>query len=126
MIQECSVHSLLHLLIYGWNKFLHARTFFTLADTTFIPMGVMYLHTRMFCTLAQRSSIPIGAINFYMKECFSHSLIPLLFPCLGCIYMQESSVTLARRTTSSIPMGTMSQVWKKYVVNSPLSWLGVK
>ena len=34
---------------HGYNKFLHARTF---ADSTFIPMGVMYLHARMFCTLS--------------------------------------------------------------------------
>ena len=35
---------------HGCNKFLHARTFFTLAEMTFIPMGVMYLHARNFCT----------------------------------------------------------------------------
>ena len=76
------------------NKFLHARTFFTLADTTFIPMGVMDLHARMFCRLSHTSSTPMGAIYFYMQERFLHSLIPLLFPCLQCIYMQECSVHL--------------------------------
>ena len=50
--------------------YLHARTFFTRADTTSIPMGVMYLHARMFCTLAHMSSISMGA----MQERFSHSL----------------------------------------------------
>ena len=34
------------------NKFLDARMFFTLADTTFISIAVMYLHARMLCTLA--------------------------------------------------------------------------
>ena len=37
---------------HGCNKFLHARTFFILADTTSILMFMMYLHSRMFCTLA--------------------------------------------------------------------------
>ena len=37
---------------HGCNKFLHARTFFTLTDTTFIPMFAMHLPARMFCTLA--------------------------------------------------------------------------
>ena len=48
----------------------------------------------MFCALAHVSSIPMGSINFYMQECFLHSLIPLLFKCLRCIYMQECSVHL--------------------------------
>ena len=39
----------------------------------------MYLYARMFCALAHTSSIPMGAINFDMKECFLHSLTPLLF-----------------------------------------------
>ena len=68
--------------------------YITLADTTFIPMGVMYLHTWMFCILPHTSSIPMCAINFYMQEHFLHSLIPLLFPCLRCIYTQEYSVHL--------------------------------
>ena len=55
--------------------YLHARTFFTLTDTTSIPMGVMYLHARMFCTLAHTSSIPMGAIYLYMQEHSVHSLI---------------------------------------------------
>ena len=47
--------------------------FFTLANMTFIPMGVMYLHAtdvRMFCMLTDMSSILMGAINFYMQEHF--------------------------------------------------------
>ena len=44
------------------------------------------------CTLAHMSSIPMGAMYLYMHECFLHSLIPLLFPWLPCIYMQECSV----------------------------------
>ena len=62
--------------------YLHARMFFTLTDTTSIPMGVMYLHARMFCTLAHASSFPMamGAMYLYMQERFLHSLIPLLFP----------------------------------------------
>ena len=69
---------------HGCNKFLHARTSFTLADTTFIPMFVMYLPARMLCTFSGVSSIPMGAINFYMQERFLYSLIPLLFSCLQC------------------------------------------
>ena len=57
------------------SMYLHARTFFALADTTSIPMGVMYLHARMFCTLAHTSSIHIGAMYLYMQERSLHSLI---------------------------------------------------
>ena len=46
--------------------YLHARPFFTLADTTSIPMGAMYLHVRMFCTLTHTSSIPMRAMYLYM------------------------------------------------------------
>ena len=74
------------------SKFLHARTLFTLADMTFVPIFVMYLPVRMFCTLACTSSIPMVAINFYMQERFLHSLIHLLYPYLGCIYLKECSV----------------------------------
>ena len=67
---------------HGCNKFLHARTFITLVDTTFILMGKMHLHASMFCTFTHRSSIPMGAINFYMQERFLHSLIQFLYPCV--------------------------------------------
>ena len=60
------------------------------------------------CTLPHTSSIQMGAINFYMQEHFLHSLKPLLFSCLRCIYMQEYSVHSLRM--SSIPM----LLWKKY------------
>ena len=40
------------LYSHGCNKFLHAKMFFTLTDTTSILMFAMYLHARMFCTLA--------------------------------------------------------------------------
>ena len=60
--------------------YLHARTFFTLADTISIPMGAMYLHARMFCTLAHMSSIPMGAMYLYMQEHSVHLLIRLLYP----------------------------------------------
>ena len=43
--------------------YLHAQTFCTIAETTFIPMGVMYLHARIFCTLTHTSSIPMGAMS---------------------------------------------------------------
>ena len=86
-----------------WGKFLPAGMICTTTDTISIPLGEMYLHARMFRALAHTSSIPIGAINFYMQEFFSHSLIPLLFSCLRCIYMQECSVHSL--CTSSIPMG---------------------
>ena len=36
--------------------YLHARTFFALADTTSVPMGAMYLHARKFCALAHTTS----------------------------------------------------------------------
>ena len=66
------------------------------------------LHARMFCALAHTSSIPMGAINFNMQKCSLHSLIPLPFSCLQCIYMQERSIH--SRRTSSIPMGAMSEL----------------
>ena len=73
-----------------WGKFVGMIC--TTTSTISIPVGEMYLHARMFCALAHTSSIPMSAINFYMQECFLHSLIPLLFSCLQCIYMQECSV----------------------------------
>ena len=54
---------------HGCNVFIHARTFFTLTDTTSIPMGAMYLHARMFCTLPHTSSIPMGAMS-ELETCF--------------------------------------------------------
>ena len=72
-----------------WGKFLPAGMICTTTDTISIPVGAIYLHARMFCALAQTSSIPMGAINFYMQECFLHSLIRLLYPWVWCIYMQE-------------------------------------
>ena len=83
----------------------------TTTDTISTPMGEIYLHARMFCAHAHMSSIrtiPMGAINFYMLEGFLHSLIPLIFSCLRCIYMQECSVHSLH--TSSIPMGAMSEL----------------
>ena len=54
--------------------YLHARTYFTLADTTSIPMCAMYLHARMFCTLDHMSSIPMGAMYLCMKNVlYTHS-----------------------------------------------------
>ena len=46
--------------------YLHTRTFFTLADTTSIPMGAMYLHARMFCTLVH-TSIPVCAMYLHAR-----------------------------------------------------------
>ena len=69
--------------------------FFTLADTTSIPMGAMYLHATMFCTLAHMSSIPMGAMYLYMHERILHLLIPLLFPWVKCIYKFNNFFTLA-------------------------------
>ena len=89
-------------------RFLPGGMICTSTDTISVPMGEMYLHARMFCALAHMSSIPMGAINFYMEEHFLHSLIPLLFSCLRCIYMQECSVHSL--CTSCIPMGAMSEL----------------
>ena len=63
--------------------YLHARTFFTLADTTSIPMGAMYLHARMFCTLAHSSSIPMGAMYLRARTFYTlcdRILYPLQAP----------------------------------------------
>ena len=70
-----------------WGKFLPVGMIRTTTHTISIPLVVMYLHARMFCALAHTSSIPMGAMNFYLQEHFLQSLIPLLFPCLRCIYM---------------------------------------
>ena len=56
------------------SMYLHARTFFTLTDTTSICMGAMYLHARMFCTLTHTSSIPMGAVYYTCKNIlYTHS-----------------------------------------------------
>ena len=36
--------------------------------TTFIPMGVMYLHARTFFTLADTTSIPMGQCIYMCKN----------------------------------------------------------
>ena len=90
-------------------SFLPAGMICTTSDTISIPEGEMYLHARIFCALAHKSCVPMDAINFYIQERFLHSLIPLLFSCLRCIYMQECSVHLLR--TSLILMGAMS-LWQ--------------
>ena len=78
----------------------------------------------MFCTCTHMSSIPMGAM--YFKNVFLHLLIPLLFPWVRCIYMQECSVhslmhllfpwvqciytcknVFTLTDTTSIPMGGM-------------------
>ena len=91
-----------------WGKFLPVGIICTTTNTISIPQGEMYLHARMFCALARTSSILMGAINFDIQECFSHSLIPLIFSCLQCIYMQEYSVHSL--CTSSIPICAMSEL----------------
>ena len=75
-----------------WGSFLPMGMNCTTTNTICIPVGAMYLHARMSCELTHMSSIPMGAINFYMQECFLHSLIWLLYPWVWCIYMQECSV----------------------------------
>ena len=57
---------------HGCNKFLHARTLFTLTDSTSIPMFAMYLHARIFCTLAR-------SLLFPWVQC--RSLKPVLSQC---------------------------------------------
>ena len=52
---------------------------------TFILMDVMYLHARTYFTLIDTTSIPMGAMYLYMQELFLHSLIPLLFPWVQCM-----------------------------------------
>ena len=75
-----------------WGKFLPASMICTTIDAISIPVGEMYLHARMFCALAHTYSIPMSAINFYMQERFSHSLIPLLFKCLYVFYSHGCNV----------------------------------
>ena len=75
-----------------WDKFLPIGIICTTTDTISIPMGEMYLHAKIFCSLAHMSSIPMDAVNFYMQECFKHSLIWLLYLRLWCIYLHECSV----------------------------------
>ena len=67
-LQECSVHWP-YFYSHGCNKFLNTRTFFTLADTTFIPMFARYLPARMLCTLTGMSLIPMGAMP-ELETCF--------------------------------------------------------
>ena len=55
--------------------------------TTFIPMGAMYLHARTFFTLADTTSVQC----IYMQECSVHSLVWLIYLWVRCIYIQECS-----------------------------------
>ena len=58
------------LICYLWGKFLPMGTICTTTDTISIPVGEMYLHAKMFFTLANTYSIPMDAINFYIHKCF--------------------------------------------------------
>ena len=52
------------------NKFLHARMFFTLADTTYILIFAIYLHAQeCFVHSLRTSSIPMGAMS-ELETCF--------------------------------------------------------
>ena len=66
--------------------------FFTLADTTFIPMDVMYLHARMFCTLSHTSFIPMSAMYLYMLECFFTLAETILYPLRAPIFTMRTKV----------------------------------
>ena len=96
---------------HGCNKYLHARSFFTLTDTNSILMFAMYLYATMFCTLTP--------YVFYSHECNVRAwnlfwagvaklvlwqlmiLLPCMLPrmssiCMGGInfYLQESFLHL--------------------------------
>ena len=66
--------------------YLHARMFWTLAHMT-IPVGAMYLDARMFCTLAHTTSIPVGAMLHARTFCTLSDTIlyPLQVPILTMI-----------------------------------------
>ena len=104
-----------------WGMFLPPGMICTATDTISIPMGAMYLHARMFCTLAHTSSIPTGVINFYLQEHFLHSLIPLLFPCLRCIYCRNVLYTCSYVVYSH---GCNVRVWNLFWtrVAKPVLW----
>ena len=94
----------------GCNKFLHARMFFTHADTTSILMFAMYLHARMFCTLAQyifySHGCNVRAWNLFWASVAKPVLWQLiLLPC-----------TLTH--TSSLPMGAINFYMQEYFLHS--------
>ena len=107
-MQECfftlaDTTSILMFAIY-----LHAKMFCVLALYLFYSHGCNVIAWNLFwasvakpvlwqlillpCILPHMSSIPMSAINFYMQECFLHSLIPLLFKCLYIFYSHMCNV----------------------------------
>ena len=97
--------------------YLHARTFFTLADTTSIPMGALYLHARTFWTPAHMISISVGTM--YLHARMSWTLAHMtsiaveamylhartLYTC-GCNVFTCKNVWTLTHTTS-IPVGSI-------------------
>ena len=89
--------------------YLHTRMFSALALYVFYSNGCNVRAWNLFwsrvaklvlwqlmillpCTLLHKSSIPMGGINFNMQQCFSHSLIPLLFKCSYVFYFHGCNV----------------------------------
>ena len=120
---------------HGCNKFLHARTFFTLAHTILFKCWyIFYSHgcnvrawnlfwasvakpvfwplmMLLACTLTPTSSIPMGAINFYVQECFLHLLIPLVFPCSYVFYSHGCNVRAWNLFWASVAKPVLWQWW---------------
>ena len=96
------------------SKFLHATTFFTLADTTSILMFAMYIHGRMFCTLAlyifYSHGCNVRAWNLFWASVAKPVLwqLMILLPC-------------ALPHTSSIPMGAINFYMQEHFLHS-LIW----
>ena len=96
---------------HGCNKFLHARTFFTLADTTFILMFAMYLHARMFCTLAPYIFYSHGC-NVRAGNLFGGSVAKPVLSQL--IILLQCTLT----HTSSIPMSAINFYMQEHILHS--------
>ena len=92
------------------EMYLHAKMFCTLTHMSSIPMDAInfYMKERIkydfythVCDVFTCKNVlytrpyvfySMDAITFYMQECFKHSPIWLLYPCLQWIYLQECSV----------------------------------
>ena len=64
---ETVIFYMYNFYTHGCDVFAFKNAFYTIPDTTSIPMGVMYLHARTFFTLADTTSIPVGAMYLHAR-----------------------------------------------------------
>ena len=90
---------------HGCNKFLHARTFFTLADTTSIPMLVGLLFQWVQCQSLKTVSSQCSQTSFVTVDDFIALYTPsYIFYFRGCNKFLPARTSFTLADTTYIPM----------------------